>query len=54
MGTEVLVAVIAGGFTLLVALIQRGQKKQDHDHGIIADSLNRIEQKLVRHIENHD
>ena len=54
MGTEVLVAVIAGGFTLLVALIQRGQKKQDHDHGIVRDSLDRIETKIDRHIDNHD
>ena len=54
MGVEVLVAVLGGGFAIIVALIQRGQKKQDTDHGIVRDSLNRIETKLDGHIEDHD
>ena len=53
-GTEVLVALIGGGFTVVVALLHRVQKENRHDHGIVADSLNRIEHKVDRHIENHD
>ena len=54
MGVEVVVALLAGGFAIVVALIQRGQKKQDTDHGIVRDSLNRIETKLDGHISDHD
>ena len=54
MGTELLVVIVGGLFSVVVALIHRGFKRQQHDHGIIGQSLDRIEQKLDRHIENHD
>ena len=49
-----LVALIGGGFTVVVALLHRVQKENRHDHGIVADSLDRIEQKIDKHIDNHD
>jgi Na+/melibiose symporter-like transporter len=54
MADGILIALISGGFSLVVAWIHRGFKKQHKDHGIIADSLDRIENKIDRHIENHD
>ena len=50
----VLIAFISGGFTVVVALIHKLLKENRHDHGIVADSLNRIEHKVDRHIENHE
>jgi hypothetical protein len=54
MAEGVVVTLIAGGFTVVVALINKLLKENRHDHGIVADSLNRIESKVDRHIENHD
>jgi len=54
MDTGLLAVTITGLFSVVVAIIHRGFKRQHRDHGIMADSLNRIEQKLDRHIENHD
>jgi hypothetical protein len=54
MADSVLVALIGGGFSIVVALIHRLMKENRHDHGIVADSLNRIENKIDRHVENHD
>lgn len=54
MADGILIALISGGFSLVVAWIHRGFKRQHDDHGIIADSLDRIEQKIDRHIEDHD
>jgi hypothetical protein len=54
MDSAVLVAVIGGGFSVVVALINKLMKENRHDHGIVADSLDRIETKIDRHIENHD
>ena len=54
MDTGVLAVTITGLFSVVVAVIHRGFKRQHRDHGIMADSLDRIEQKLDRHIENHD
>ena len=50
----VFVTLISGGFTVVVALIHKLLKENRHDHGIVADSLDRIETKIDRHIENHD
>ena len=54
MAEGVVVTLIAGGFTVVVALIHKLLKENRHDHGIVADSLNRIEHKVDRHIENHE
>ena len=54
MAEGVVITLISGGFTIVVALIHKLLKENRHDHGIVADSLNRIEHKVDRHIENHD
>lgn len=54
MGEGVLIALIGGGFSVVVALIHRLMRDNKHDHGIVADSLDRIETKIDRHIETHD
>lgn len=54
MDAGLLAVTITGLFSVVVALIHRGFKRQHQDHGIIANSLDRIEQKIDRHIENHD
>lgn len=54
MDSGVLVAIIGGGFSVVVALIHKLMKENRHDHGIVADSLDRIETKIDRHIESHD
>lgn len=54
MDSGLLAVVVTGCFSIVVAFIHRGFKRQHTDHGIIADSLDRIENKIDRHIENHD
>jgi hypothetical protein len=54
MANGLLAAFVTGCFGVVVAFIHRGFKRQHGDHGIIADSLNRIENKIDRHIEHHD
>ena len=54
MDTGLLAVIVTGCFSVVVAFIHRGFKKQHQDHGIVHDSLNRIENKLDRHIDNHD
>ena len=54
MAEGVVIAFIGGGFSIVVALIHKLLKENRQDHGIVHDSLNRIEQKVDRHIENHD
>jgi len=52
MSTGIIVAVIAGGFSVLVALIQRAKKENHADHGIVQRALGRIEGKLDAHMED--
>lgn len=50
-GITVAVIVAVGG--VLAALVQ-GLRKENHaDHGIVAVSLDRIENKLDNHIDGH-
>jgi cytoskeletal protein RodZ len=53
MDTSIVVAVIAGAFSVLVAIIHRGQKENHKDHGLVHEALGRIEQKIDNHTENH-
>jgi Na+/melibiose symporter-like transporter len=53
MAVEIVVAVVGGCFSLLVALIYRGQKENRQDHGRVHEALGRIEQKIDHHTENH-
>ena len=49
----VTVAVIAAVGTILAALVQSMRKENRDDHAIVADSLDRIETKLDKHIDDH-
>jgi cellobiose-specific phosphotransferase system component IIB len=53
MSEIVLVAVIGAVGTVLAALVQAMRKENRDDHAIVADSLNRIENKLDSHIDDH-
>ncbi len=47
------VALIAAVGTVLAALVQSMRKENRDDHAIVADSLDRIETKLDKHIDDH-
>ena len=51
--TEVVVALIAGGFSVIVALIGRLMRQNKRDHGDVARALGRIEGKLDAHVDDH-
>jgi hypothetical protein len=53
MATEIVVALVGGGFSLLVALIHKQTKENRQDHGRVHEALGRIEQKIDHHTENH-
>jgi hypothetical protein len=53
MDTQVVVALVGGGFAVLVALISKIGHDNKKDHGIVHQSLGRIEQKIDGHVENH-
>lgn len=60
MSTPVVVALITGGFGIIVALIQSSRKENKRDHGVVADSLrqihkdiHRVGDKVDRHITWH-
>jgi len=53
METEIVVACVAGGFSVVVALIHKLGKENREDHGRVHQALGRIEQKIDNHTENH-
>jgi hypothetical protein len=53
MGNELTVALIAGGFSVLGIVLNKMIKENRSDHGIVRDSLNRIETKIDGHLEDH-
>jgi hypothetical protein len=53
MGNEVTVALLAGGFSLLSIVLNKMIKENRTDHGIVRDSLNRIETKIDEHLDDH-
>lgn len=53
MGNEVTVALLAGGFSLLSIILNKMIKESRTDHGIVRDSLNRIETKIDGHLDDH-
>ena len=53
MTEAVLVAMITGGFGLLVALIQKGRKENATDHATVVRTLERVEGKIDEHIGDH-
>lgn len=53
MDTEIVVALIGGGFLVLVALIGKIGSDNKKDHGQVQQTLGRIEEKIDNHVENH-
>lgn len=53
MTEAIIVAVITTVGVVLAALIQSMRKENRDDHAIVADSLNRIENKIDNHITDH-
>ena len=53
MTEAVIVAVITTVGVVLAALIQSMRKENRDDHAIVANSLNRIENKIDNHITDH-
>lgn len=53
MDSSILVSLIGGGFSVVVALIHKLSKENRRDHGNVHKALGRIEQKIDSHVENH-
>ena len=53
MSDGVQVAIVSGGFTVLVALIGWAARATKKDHGETRDTLGRIESKIDTHINDH-
>jgi hypothetical protein len=53
MAPQIMVALIGGGFAVVVALISKMGHENKKDHGQVHQTLGRIEQKIDGHIENH-
>jgi dihydroorotase-like cyclic amidohydrolase len=47
-------AIIAGGFTVIVAFINRADKTSRKEHAENYKALARIEQKIDGHVTNHE
>ena len=48
-----MVALVGGGFAVLVALISKIGFENKKDHGQVHQTLGRIEEKIDNHVENH-
>lgn len=60
MPTEIVVALIGGGVTLLVTLIEVMRRQNNKDHAtnankldVIADKIDHVDDRLGNHIEWH-
>jgi hypothetical protein len=53
MAVEIVVSVVGGGFGLFGILLNKIIKENRTDHGIVRDSLDRIETKVDKHLEGH-
>jgi len=51
--TQIVVALVSGGFLVLVALIGKIGSDNKKDHGQVHTALGRIEQKIDSHMEGH-
>lgn len=52
METPVAVALITGGFSVVVALIGKLMRDNKRDHGLVLWKLGRIERKLDEHVSD--
>lgn len=53
MAVEIVVALVGGGFAVLVALISKIGYENKKDHGQVHQTLGRIEEKIDNHVQNH-
>jgi len=53
MDAQIMVALVGGGFAVLVALISKIGSDNKKDHGEVHRTLGRIEEKIDSHVENH-
>lgn len=53
MNEAVLVALITGGFGVLVAILQQFRKENATDHATVVRTLERVETKIDGHIGDH-
>ena len=53
MDTQIVVALVGGGFAVVVALIGKIGYDNKKDHGQVHQVLGRIEQKIDHHVDNH-
>jgi hypothetical protein len=53
MTEAIIVAVITGGFAVVVAVLQNFRKENRDDHAFVVTSLNRIEHKIDDHVRDH-
>jgi len=53
MSPEVVAAIVTGCFLVLVALIEKTRRDNNRDHGQNAVKLDRIEDKIDGHINDH-
>ena len=53
MSPEVAAAIVTGCFLVLVALIERTRRQNNRDHGENSAKLDRIEDKIDGHINDH-
>jgi hypothetical protein len=53
MSEAIIVAVITGGFAVVVAVLQNFRKENRDDHAFVVTSLNRIENKIDDHVRDH-
>ena len=54
MAVEIVVSLVGGGFAVVVALISKIGYDNKKDHGIVHQSLGRIEQKIDGHVKDHN
>lgn len=53
MNSEVAAAIVSGAFLVLIAMIERTRRENNRDHGRNAEKLDRIEDKIDGHINDH-
>ena len=53
MDTQIVVALVGGGFAVLVALISKTGRDNRKDHGVVHRALGRIEEKIDGHVKDH-
>ena len=54
MGAQITGVIVAGCFSVLVALIHTMRKENRKDHGEVQRSLGRIVQKMDGHMKGHN